>query len=97
MHRRNNPPQRRDHRDFLLRLKDLLPSRGQLLEDVEAAVAGEGLRLEDSSWEEAAAALGGEYLRQNRIVDVAAALAQQREEERGAEAAAAAAAAAVGG
>jgi hypothetical protein len=79
--------QRREHSDFLMRLKDALPCRAGLLDAIEAAAAAEGLALEPAGLEEAAAALGGSYLKQNRVVDVAAALE---------EAAAAAAAAAAG-
>jgi len=95
-----NPTQRRDHTAFLVRLKDVFPSRQQLLTDIERAVGAEGLRLEESSYEEAAEALGRQYLRQNKVVDVAAALrqhAEAREQRRREEAAAAAAAAAVVG
>ena len=73
--------QRRDHGDFLLRLKDALQSRPQLLSSIEAAAEAQGLRLEESGWGEAAAAMGGEYLRQNRVVDVAAALEERRRQE----------------
>jgi hypothetical protein len=85
-------PQRRDHTEFLVRLKGVLPGRPQLLEGIEGALGAEGLRLEESSYEEAAAALGEKYLRQNRVVDVGEAL-RQRE----AAVAAAAAAAVAGG
>jgi hypothetical protein len=88
-HRRR--AQRREHGDFLLRLSDVMPGRRQLLDGIEAAAAARGLRLEPAEETEAREALRGSYLRQNRLVDVAAAL-----EERQAAAAAAEAAAAAG-
>lgn len=87
-------PQGRGHTDFLVRLQDALPSREGLLSSIEAAAAAEGFSLQPVGLEEAAAALGANYLRQNREVDVAAALALRAAEAAAAAAPAAAAAAA---
>lgn len=59
-----------------------MPSREQLLHDIEEAAAAEGLQLELSSWQEAATALSADYLRQNKLVDVAAALQEWEEQRR---------------
>ncbi|GBF96250.1 hypothetical protein Rsub_08795 [Raphidocelis subcapitata] len=73
--------QRRAHGDFLVRLRDVMPSREGLLAGIEDAAAAQGLDLVHSCWEEAAEAMAGSYLRQNRVVDVAAALQQHQEQQ----------------
>lgn len=64
--------QRRAHGDFLLRLREVLPERGALLQSIEAALRDEGFELEAADVAEAAKALQADYLRQNRVVDVVA-------------------------
>jgi hypothetical protein len=64
--------QRRAHSDFLLRLREVLPERGALLQSIEAALRGEGFELQAADVADAAKALQADYLRQNKVVDVAA-------------------------
>ncbi|KAK9826945.1 hypothetical protein WJX74_001262 [Apatococcus lobatus] len=66
------PPYRkgREHLQFLLRLKDLMPLRSAFLRQLETAVARQGFELQEASMEEVAAILNKEHLQTTRIIDL---------------------------
>ncbi|KAL4423656.1 hypothetical protein ABPG75_000957 [Micractinium tetrahymenae] len=87
--------QGRDHLEFVLRLRELLPSRQRLLEQLCASVEAAGFRLQDASLAEAEEALAANKLCGTHLLDVQQlAAAEQERQQAEAKAAAAAAAAA---
>eukprot|EP00775_Hariotina_reticulata_P011196 gene11195-11346_t len=61
--------QGRDHGGFLARLKDHIPCRRQLLQDLYSNAALH-FQLQDTSLEEASEALQKDYLRGNKVIDL---------------------------
>ncbi|KAL4419332.1 hypothetical protein ABPG77_006020 [Micractinium sp. CCAP 211/92] len=87
--------QGRDHLEFVLRLRELLPSRQALLDQLCASLEAAGFQLQDATLAEAKEALAANKLCGTRLLD-AQQLAAAEQEQRQASAAAAATASAVG-